>query len=150
MKRKKVAVSACLLGEYCRYDGTTKADQRVIDRVKDYEVIPFCPEAPVLGTPRGRISVVETERGRRVLRDCDKEDVTELLLEQTRNLVDAHPELDAVILKSKSPSCGIGTAPVFDEAGHEICKGNGIAADFILCHYEASTVSDENTLQNVF
>lgn len=47
---KKVIISACLLGEYCRYDGKTKSEQNVIDKFKDCEIIPFCPEAPLFGT----------------------------------------------------------------------------------------------------
>ena len=55
---KKAIVSACLLGEYCRYDGKTKKDNTVVQALKDYEIIPFCPEAPLFGTPRERINVM--------------------------------------------------------------------------------------------
>ena len=64
---KKVIISACLLGEYCRYDGKTKEVNEVIKAFKDYDIIPFCPEAPVFGTPRQRISVVKIDGEKRIL-----------------------------------------------------------------------------------
>ncbi|WP_345985319.1 DUF523 domain-containing protein [Sulfurimonas sp. HSL-1656] len=140
-------VSACLLGEKCRYDGATKKDDGVLAFLADKEVIPFCPEAPVLGTPRGRISVVATEdHGLRVKKDADGTDVTKALVEQTEALIKAHPDATAVILKSKSPSCGIGTTPVLDEAGNEIAKGNGVAADLLLHAFPDISIVDENSL----
>ena len=58
MSCKKVIISACLLGEACRYDGKSKKVNKVIEAFKDYEIIPFCPELPIFGTPRERINVV--------------------------------------------------------------------------------------------
>ena len=145
MKREKVIVSACLLGEACRYDGCSKADAGLIAFLDGKEVIPFCPEAPVLGTPRGRISVVATEdHGLRVIKDADGEDVTDLLIGQTEQIIRTCPDPDKIILKSKSPSCGIGTAPVLDEAGNEIGKGNGVAADILLHTFPDIVIVDEN------
>ena len=61
MHKKKAIVSACLLGELVRYDGQTKINNSVIEALKEYEVIPFCPEDPVMGTPRERISVIKID-----------------------------------------------------------------------------------------
>lgn len=143
----KVIVSACLLGEPCRYDGCTKQNEKVLAFVEDKTVVPFCPEAPVLGTPRGRISVVATEdHGLRVKKDADGADVTDALIEQTEALIKAHPDADLIILKSKSPSCGIGTTPILDEAGNEIGKGNGVAADLLLHAFSDVEITDELNL----
>ncbi len=141
--REKVIVSACLLGEACRYDGCSKASQKVIGALEGAEVIAFCPEAPVLGTPRGRISVVAMDAGLRVLRDDDKTDVTDLLVEQTEALIAAHPDADRIILKSKSPSCGLGTTPILDGEGNEIGKGNGVAADLLIRAFPGVEITDE-------
>ena len=144
MKKQKVIVSACLLGEHCRYDGETKRDEGVIAFLKDKEVIPFCPEAPVLGTPRGRISVVSTDRGLRIRKDADGTDVTDALIEQTERLIAEHPDVKKIILKSKSPSCGIGTTPILDEEGNVIGFGNGIAADLLMHAFPGIEIVDEN------
>lgn len=147
MNKEKVIVSACLLGEACRYDGCSKKDDGVLAFLADKTIIPFCPEAPVLGTPRGRISVVATEdHGLRVKKDADGTDVTDLLLAQTEALIKAHPDATGIILKSKSPSCGIGTTPIRDEAGNEIGKGNGIAADLLIHAFPYLDLRDEDAL----
>lgn len=139
-------VSACLLGEACRYDGCSKKDDGVLSAIEGMDIVPFCPEAPVLGTPRGRISVVATEdHGLRIKKDADGSDVTDALIEQTERLVKAHPDVRKIILKSKSPSCGIGTAPILDEAGNEIGKGNGIAADLLKHAFPDIEIVDEHT-----
>lgn len=72
MSKKKVIISACLLGEYCRYDGKTKQVNEVIELFKDYEIIPFCPEAPIFGTPRERINVVNIDGENRIFTENGK------------------------------------------------------------------------------
>ena len=48
-----ILVSACLLGLPCRYDGTGKADERLIALAKTHTFIPVCPEQlGGLPTPR--------------------------------------------------------------------------------------------------
>ena len=49
----KIAVSACLLGENCKYNGRNNYSEKVKNYIEGHEVIPICPE--VLGglsTPR--------------------------------------------------------------------------------------------------
>jgi len=143
MKSPKVIVSACLLGEACRYDGVEKGHEGVREALEGAQIVPFCPEAPVMGTPRGRISVVATADGLRVRKDADGTDVTELLMEETAKLVAACPDPDRVILKAKSPSCGIGTAPVVDESGKLLLYGNGVAAELLLYAFPHIDITDE-------
>ena len=78
MEKKKVIISACLLGELCRYDAKIKKSNAIIEHFKEYEIIPFCPEAPLFGTPRQRISVVELEGKNKIITDETKEDVVTL------------------------------------------------------------------------
>ncbi len=140
----KVAVSACLWGERCRYDGTAREYERVKQHLEGCEVVLFCPEAPVLGTPRERISVVLKEGDAPcVIGDESGRDVTALLQEQTRQLIETHPDLDAAILKSKSPSCGMGTTPMVDGNGILVGYGNGIAATMLREHYPEIDIVDE-------
>ena len=49
----KIAVSACLLGDNCKYNGGNNYSETVTEFVKGHDVIPVCPE--VMGglpTPR--------------------------------------------------------------------------------------------------
>ncbi len=144
MKKQKVVISACLLGKLCRYDGTTKADNIVIETFKDAEIIPFCPEAPVLGTPRERISVVSSDDGMKIIGDESGRDVTGLLIEQTQQLIDVHPDLDRIVLKSKSPSCGLGTTPILNTLGETIGFGDGVAASLLKDAFPKIDINDEN------
>ena len=43
----KIMVSACLLGDNVKYDGTNNKNNDLIKYLKDYEIIKVCPE--VLG-----------------------------------------------------------------------------------------------------
>lgn len=56
----KIAVSACLLGETCRYDGRSKPCARVQELAADgHELVPICPEvAGGLPTPRTPCEIV--------------------------------------------------------------------------------------------
>lgn len=146
--KKKVIVSACLLGEYCRYDGKTKQDRAVMDALQGYEIIPFCPEAPAFGTPRERINVMECNGEKTIFRDSG-EDVTKQLQEQIESFIAKTPTADRIVLKSKSPSCGIGTTPIFDCNKKQIGFGNGLAADIFLKHYKNADISDERKFHSL-
>lgn len=106
MKKRKVLVSACLLGEKCRYDGKSKPNEKVIALCEKYELVPVCPEVEGgLSTPR-----IPSERvGDRVVMK-DGTDVTEnyrrgasIACEVCRN-----NSIDLAIMKARSPSCGKG------------------------------------------
>jgi len=143
MHTRKVIISACLLGEHCRYDGRTKEVNALIQAYKDYEIIPFCPEAPLFGTPRERISVVEIDGKNKIIKDLTKEDVTSLLEEEISSFIQNNLEIDSIVLKSKSPSCGYKTTPILDENNRVLKLGNGIAAQMMSRHYGHITIKDE-------
>ena len=142
--KKRVIISACILGEFCRYDGKTKEISAVEEAYKGYEIIPFCPEAPLFGTPRERINVVEVDGEHRIITDETDIDVTERLRGEIERFCKEHSDVDAIVLKSKSPSCGYGTTPILDRDKNELKKGNGIAADIFLKNYPNTPILDEN------
>ena len=144
--RKKVIISACLLGELCRYDGKTKKMDTILEAYKEYEIIPFCPEAPLFGTPRERISVIEIENEFRIITDETKVDVSLDLEEEIKSFCAQHPQIDAILLKSKSPSCGYKTTPIKNLQGEVIKLGNGIAARILQEHYKGIEIKDEITM----
>ena len=144
MPKPKVIISACLLGHLCRYDGKTKKTTEIVDAFKDYEIVPFCPEAPLFGTPRERISVIDIDGQNRIVTDNTNEDVTELLREEINSFIAKNPHADKIVLKSKSPSCGIGTTPILDEKKQKKAMGNGIAGDIFLEKYLHVDIVDEH------
>ena len=142
--KKKVIISACLLGEYCRYDGKTKADNEILQRYKEYEIIPFCPEAPLFGTPRQRISVIKIDGVNRIITDETNEDVTDKLQDEINSFISKHQDVDAIVLKSKSPSCGLGTTPILNKKREHIEYGNGCASEIFLKKFPNIKVVDES------
>lgn len=148
MSVKKVIISACLLGEACRYDAKTKEVKEILQKYNDYEIIPFCPEAPLFGTPRQRISVVKIDGQNRIITDETNEDITQKLEDEINSFISLHPDVDAIVLKSKSPSCGLGTTPILDEKRGVLGYGNGMAADMFLDKYFYLQILDENFFSN--
>ena len=145
MSKPKVIISACLLGHTCRYDGKTKKTVEVIDAFQECEIIPFCPEAPLFGTPRERISVVSIDGENRVITDDTSKDVTQALGDEIESFMKNNPQPQQIILKSKSPSCGLGTTPILNEKKERVRFGNGIAATMFQNHYKNIIIKDENT-----
>jgi len=146
LNKKKVIISACLLGHVCRYDGKTKKTTEVLDAFKDYEIIPFCPEAPLFGTPRQRISVVEVDGKNKIITDETKEDVTKLLEDEINSFIDKNKDFDKIVLKSKSPSCGVQTTPILNDKKEIIYYGNGIAGEIFLKRYPNINIYDEHKI----
>ncbi len=101
---EKILISACLLGDKCRYDGGDNYFPLVEELQKHYELIAFCPEmAANLGCPRAKAEI----KNDRVLTE-DGRDVTEAYksaAEQAVRLCD-FLGIRIAILKDKSPACG--------------------------------------------
>ncbi len=116
MKRIAIGVSACLLGERVRYDGDHSLDPRTAgDFSRVFELIPECPEVGIgLGVPRPKIHLRDSGDGPRLL-GTGGEDLTDATRRFARGAAERFrkAEVAGLILKSRSPSCGIGDVPVF-------------------------------------
>ncbi len=138
MSEEVVLVSACLLGEPCRYDGAAKASPRVLELLRadnpraSVAVVPICPEAAGgLGIPRPPVELrgcagAEVLAGRaQALTKDDSRDVTPAFLQGAAFAVAAAERFGArrAILKERSPSCG--SRKVWVDG--ELREGEGIA-----------------------
>jgi uncharacterized protein YbbK (DUF523 family) len=112
---KKVAISACLLGEKCRYDASDNKDIILLEKLKGAELIPFCPEDAAFGSPRPTMDLVETEQGHKALSNLTGEDFSDPIIQYATAFFDRHKELDLFIGKDRSPSCGVCTARLYDK-----------------------------------
>lgn len=122
---EKVLVSACLLGDNCKYSGGNNYSKDTVSLKKHYELIPVCPEQ-LGGLPTPRVPC-EIVNGKVVDRDgVDK--TAEFLLGASRSLALAKKHnCSRAILKENSPSCGYGTIYDGSFTGKRI-RGNGITA----------------------
>ena len=100
-----ILVSACLLGENCKYSGGNNLNERVVRYIAGHEIIPVCPEMlGGLSCPRKPVEWV----GDRVL-TRDGDDCTEafrLGVQRAMELI-ANKHVDLAILQSRSPTCGV-------------------------------------------
>lgn len=125
---KNILVSACLLGQACRYDGKSKPCPAVIALGDRYNLIPICPE--VMGglpTPRTPSEIC----GERVLMKDGKDVTANYQSGAKKALAIARENACTVaILKEKSPSCGSGLIHngLFDGG---LVPGDGIATQVL-------------------
>ncbi|MBQ3568891.1 MAG: DUF523 domain-containing protein [Anaerotignum sp.] len=98
----KIAVSACLLGHDCKYNGGNNRSQKVLDYIEGHDVIPVCPEVAG-GLPVPRVPV-ELEGGKAINRDG--EDVTAFFQRGVEEEMKKMQDIDLAILQPRSPSCG--------------------------------------------
>ena len=128
-------VSACLLGQNCKYDGGNNRCQEVVDFCAEKKYITVCPEsAAKLPCPRPPAERV----GDRIVNDKGR-DVTDafvkgaqLSLGTCTTLAGAMgAELKGAILKANSPSCGCGK--IYDGTfSRTLTDGNGVFAEMLL------------------
>jgi len=128
MEKEKILVSACLLGLNCKYDGENNRNEKVLEYIKDKEVIPVCPEIfGGLQTPRIPSEIV----GDKVL-NREKIDVTKEYqkgAEETLYLAKLF-NVKKALLKESSPSCGSNT--IYDGTFSKNKKeGMGITAQLL-------------------
>ena len=141
--KKKVLISACLLGENCRYDGLTKEIPEIAKEFHDCQIVPFCPENSVFGTPRQKISLVEIDGENCIISDESNEDVTKILTDDINSFITLNQDIQSIVLKSKSPSCGLGSTPILNKNKEVIKHGDGIAAKILKKHYKNILFQDE-------
>ena len=126
--KEKILVSACLLGIDCKYSGGNNLNEKVLEYIKDYEVIPVCPEIMGgLSTPRPpseRIGdKVLNNQGTDVTNEYTKGALETLKLAKLFNVKKA-------LLKAKSPSCGKGK--IYDGTfTSTLIQGNGVTVDLL-------------------
>lgn len=127
--KPKIIVSACLLGENCKYNGTNNKNENVIKLSEYFELIPVCPECfGNLTIPR---APSEIKDGR--VYSKNGEDVTENFIIGAEHTLYIAREKNcpAAVLKERSPSCGSGC--IYDGTFSDtLTNGNGITADLLL------------------
>lgn len=128
----KIMVSACLLGENCKYNGGNNFSEKVMKFIEGHEVVPVCPEV-MGGLPVPRLTseiregIVTAGDGRNVDTYFRKGAAIGLELAMKENV-------DLVILQSRSPSCGV--KEIYDGTFSKTrIKGQGVFAALLKEHH---------------
>lgn len=126
--KESVLVSACLLGINCKYNGQNNYNEKIEEIIKNYNVIPICPEIyGGLNTPR-----IPSERKNDKVINKNNEDVTEYFTKgaiETLKLAKMF-NVKKAFLKAKSPSCGAGL--IYDGTfTNTLIEGYGITAQLL-------------------
>lgn len=123
-----ILVSACLLGENCKYSGGNNFCEDVCRFLEGKDYVAFCPEqAGGLPTPR----LPSERRGDRVV-TREGGDVTEAFLQGAERTLDLcrREGVEVAILKQNSPSCGSRCVYDGSFSGVKI-PGEGVTAELL-------------------
>ena len=121
----KVLVSACLLGENCKYNGGNNYNTAVAEFVKGKEVLTICPEIMAgMGCPRTPIEIVDgvlmERNGNNV--DASMREAVVQAMEMIQN-----EDIQCAVLQSRSPTCGVNQ--VYDGSfSGKLIKASGVLA----------------------
>lgn len=146
MAKEKILISACLLGARVRYDGRDALSRAILNLQARYELIPLCPEvAGGLPTPRAPAEIVSghvlTQHGEDISAAFQRGAALAVALAKRHGIKRA-------ILKSKSPSCGLGQ--IYDgRFSGQLIAGNGITAQALLDNgVQVFTENEISALEN--
>lgn len=120
-----ILVSACLLGENCKYNGGNNYNPEVIAHVQGQEVLAICPEMLAgMGCPRTPVEIVDG-----VVTDRDGNNVDAVFRRGVAKAMElvCREEVQCAILQSRSPTCGV--KQVYDGTfSGKLVEGAGIFA----------------------
>lgn len=139
--RKRILVSACLLGLRVRYDGGAKPREAVIRLGERYELVPVCPEQlGGLTTPRPPAEI-QGGSGEDVL-DGRTQVLTREGVDVTANFIRGAEECLAAarlfrvvgaVIKARSPSCATGESYDGSFTGRRV-SGYGVTSALLARH----------------
>ena len=127
-------VSACLLGQNCKYNGGNNLSEEVVEFCKNHKYVTVCPESagklPIPRPPAERVGEsILTKEGKDVtdafVRGADIS--LKSCMEMARI---SGEEIEGAILKANSPSCGVGQ--IYDGTfSGKLTEGNGVFAGML-------------------
>jgi uncharacterized protein YbbK (DUF523 family) len=121
-----IGISACLTGAPVRYDGGHKLNRALLDMLQPRaELVPMCPEAEAgLGVPREPVNLHGSPGRPRVMAGEAGRELTQTLRRWAMEALGGPCEaLDGFVFRRKSPSCAVGSVPVYGEDGEVVTPG---------------------------
>lgn len=127
----RIMVSACLAGMNCKYNGGNNRSDKVIELMKDHDVITVCPEEmgglPTPRVPSEIVNGVVTAKDGTIVDDEFRRGAQKCLEIAMRE------KPDLIILQSRSPSCGVKQRYDGTFSG-VLTEKPGVTADLLIRH----------------
>lgn len=151
--KAKIGISSCLLGNKVRWNGGHELDEWISTRLSRHvDFVPFCPEVEMgLGVPRDTLRLQKNKKSMEIKLLFNKNllDVSELAHQTALKLIKNLPDLDGVIFKGKSPSCGaMGVKIYSEEHGIPDQLGTGIFYNHFKMAFPYLPSIDDGRLHN--
>jgi len=146
-----VGVSQCLLGDAVRYDGQSKTNQIVLEHLSHiFELVPICPEVEAgLGIPRPPVQLTaDIENPRLTGRDDTSIDITDVMNNYCHDKPMKLKQLNGFIFKSRSPSCGLNSTPVFINIQCVTENSRGVFARSMVNQFPNLPIIEDSTFTN--
>ena len=152
MKKIKLGISSCLLGEKVRYDGGHKLDHFLSDTLGKYvEWVRVCPEVECgLPVPREAMHLVGDPEAPRLVTVRTGVDHSARMAAWAKKKVATldKEDLCGFIFKSRSPSSGMRGVKIYTETGMPKATGSGIFAKAFMTKFSLLPVEDEDRLHD--
>ena len=150
--RPALLVSRCLGFEPVRYNAQIIRDDFVQRLAALCEPIVVCPEVEIgLGVPRPPIRMLrESDGALAVFQPDTGRDLTVAMRDFANRFLDGLPVVDGVVLKSRSPSCGLDDVKLYrpGDEGPPVGKGAGAFGGRVAERFPFAAVEDEGRLKD--
>ena len=146
-----VGVSQCLLGDTVRYDGRSKTNAIVIEKLGEiFTLYPICPEVEAgLSVPRPPVQLTGSIKEPQLTgRDDPDIDITDIMSRYCASKPAELKYLSGFIFKSRSPSCGLNSTPIFID---DVCvteTDRGVFARKLCQTYPELAVIEDSMLED--
>jgi uncharacterized protein YbgA (DUF1722 family)/uncharacterized protein YbbK (DUF523 family) len=150
--KPKIGISACLLGQRVRYDGSHKKDAFLTENFGRYvEWMPVCPEVEVgMGVPREAVRLVGAVSSPLMVAERSATDwtpvMTQYAAKKAKDL--SSLQLSGYILKKNSPSCGMERVKIYGGKGMPTRQGRGLFAAALMRELPLLPFEDEGRLND--
>lgn len=153
MKRVRIGISSCLLGDEVRFDGGHKRDAFLTKTLAPYvEWVRVCPEVEVgMGVPRETLRLVRVGDDTRMITTRTGIDHTDSMRDYAARRVRELESMDlrGYVLKKDSPSCGMEGVKVYHtEGAAPVPNGVGTFAEVLKAHFPLLPIEEEGRLQD--
>ncbi|HAF07097.1 MAG: Uncharacterized protein XD76_0017 [candidate division TA06 bacterium 32_111] len=151
--KPKILVSKCLGFDACRWNGVI-IEEQFIKKLSDFvEFITVCPEVEIgLGVPRDRIRIIKKNGEYFLIQYKTEKDITKVMENFSKKFLKKieKENIDGVILKDRSPSCGIKDVKIFSDKNVVVQKGSGFFAKDVVNTFTNIPVESEGRLNNLY